>query len=102
MAFPAAERAALLKVPRLGPVVLQRLEQAGLDSLAKLRAVGVDTAVRMVCDRVGNVAWANRRHALQSAVSACLGAPCSGPANSVANDRRFPTARVARPQARIE
>ncbi|MBC7940312.1 MAG: helix-hairpin-helix domain-containing protein [Chitinophagaceae bacterium] len=65
MSFAKAERAKLLASPRIGPVVVLRLEQVGLDSLAKLRHVGVEDAIRLVCAHVGDTAWANRRRALQ-------------------------------------
>lgn len=68
MAFQQIERAKLLAAPRIGPAVVQRLEQVGLDSFAKLRQVGVEDAIRIVCAHVGHNAWANRRRALQSAL----------------------------------
>lgn len=75
MTFNAEERARLLAMPRIGPTVVERLEQAGFDSLDRLRAAGADAAVAAVCDRLGSVAWANRRRALQAALSALLQAP---------------------------
>ena len=68
MAFQLTERARLLAAPRIGPAVVQRLEQVGLDSFAKLRQVGVEEAIRIVCAHVGHSAWGNRRRALQSAL----------------------------------
>ncbi|MBF3247491.1 helix-hairpin-helix domain-containing protein, partial [Pseudomonas aeruginosa] len=37
MSFSSAERAALLALKGVGPTVLQRLEQMGLDSFVRLR-----------------------------------------------------------------
>lgn len=65
MAFADHERVALLSAPRLGPVVLHRLEAIGVDSIAKLKALGPDTAVRIICEQMGTMAWANRRRPLR-------------------------------------
>ena len=64
MAFLVSERTKLLRAPRIGPAVVERLEQVGLDSFAKLRLLGVEKAIRIVCEHVGHSAWANRRTAL--------------------------------------
>lgn len=69
MSFQPTERSKLLDTPRIGPAVVQRLEQGGLDSFAKLRQVGVDQAIRIVCEQFGNSAWANRRRALCRALA---------------------------------
>ncbi|MBP6901231.1 MAG: helix-hairpin-helix domain-containing protein [Burkholderiaceae bacterium] len=66
--FPAHERARLLAMPRIGPTVIQRLEQAGIASLARLQQIGVEAAVHAVCAQLGSVAWANRERALRSAL----------------------------------
>ena len=68
MPFPARERLVLLATPGIGPLVVQRLEEAGLDSFDKLLQVGVDAAVRRVCAQVGSRAWANRADALRQAL----------------------------------
>ena len=68
MPFPQTERTKLLATPRIGPAVVQRLEQVGLDSFAKLRQVDVDQAIRIICEQFGNSAWANRRRALLCAL----------------------------------
>ncbi|MEK8052730.1 hypothetical protein AACH10_20940 [Ideonella sp. DXS22W] len=75
MPFTVEERNLLIATPRLGPAVVQRLEQVGLDSLAKLRASGVDAAVARVCQAVGSGAWANRRRALRVALASLAEGP---------------------------
>jgi hypothetical protein len=64
MAFTYEERRQLLVATGIGPTVVQRLEEAGVDSLDKLRQVGVDRAVDRICSRIGSMGWATRRRAL--------------------------------------
>lgn len=54
--------------PGIGPGVVDRLEALGIDSLDKLNTLGVDEAIRRVCDAVGSTAWRNRRAALGEAL----------------------------------
>jgi hypothetical protein len=68
MAFAQEERRRLLAAPLLGPGVVHRLEQLGLDSFDKLRRIGVDAAVDEVCTLLGSRAWANRRDPLAQAL----------------------------------
>lgn len=49
-----------------------RLEEAGFHSLEQLLAIGIPEAVLTVCGRMGTVAWANRRHALEQALQQTL------------------------------
>ena len=69
----AAERAdaleRLLAQPGIGPSVLERLREVGIHSLGHLRQVGVDEAVLAVCERTGQIAWANRRRFLRRALA---------------------------------
>jgi hypothetical protein len=67
MAFEDSERSLPLSSRGMGPLVVQRLEQVGIDSLAKLREAGVEAASDAVCDMLGSVAWGNRRRALVDA-----------------------------------
>lgn len=69
-AFNEHERRLLLATPGLGPVVVQRLEGAGVTSLAALRQRGVDRVVDQLCQAAGNAAWRNRRRALARALAA--------------------------------
>lgn len=58
----------LLKMPGIGPTVLDRLREVGIDSVCRLREVGVERAVLRVCEHTGQIAWANRRRYLVSAL----------------------------------
>jgi hypothetical protein len=66
--FNEAERRHLLASPRLGPTVVQRLEQSGIASIETLRALGVDRVVEALCQQGHNRAWMNRRRALLRAI----------------------------------
>lgn len=68
--FAPDERALLLAAAGIGPVVVSRLEEAGLDSLQKLRHVGVDAAIDLVNRRLGARTWGNRRRPLRRALAA--------------------------------
>ena len=81
--FPIHHRKALLLQPGIGPVVIHRLEAAGFHSLEQLRAVGALRAVLTVCDDIGNIAWANRRHALEQALLNTIEAAPAGASNRV-------------------
>ncbi|MDT7837013.1 hypothetical protein [Aquabacterium sp. OR-4] len=66
--FPPDERGFLLTEPRIGLGVVERLEQAGVHSLAQLAALGPAVVVRRICEGQGSLAWANRRRALERAL----------------------------------
>lgn len=66
MTFTAQEFKRLTSTPRVGPTVVRRLEQIGVNSLADLRQLGVDLAIARICGQIGNPAWANRRRALRA------------------------------------
>jgi len=66
--FAEPERRHLLTSRGLGPLVVQRLEEAGMASIAALRHVGVDAVVLAMCRPGTNLAWRNRRRALRSAL----------------------------------
>jgi len=68
MGFNETERRHLLTSPGLGPVVVQRLEDAGVISMASLRRMGVDAVVLAMCQPGTNLAWCNRRRALRRAL----------------------------------
>jgi hypothetical protein len=63
--FSEEERRVLLQEPRIGPIVLERLEAAGFNSLDQLRQAGAQAAVQRVCLQTGQVAWRNRRRPLE-------------------------------------
>lgn len=66
--FPPKERGFLLTEPRIGQGVIERLEQAGVHSLAQLAALGPSAVVRRICEGQGSRAWANRHKALERAL----------------------------------
>lgn len=66
--FPADERRLLLSLPRIGPMVVARIEAQGIASLRDLQHRGVEHVVDEVCRRMGTRAWANRRSALAGAL----------------------------------
>lgn len=68
MTFSPHERAHLLRTPGIGPAVVLRLEESGIDSLARLRSLGVDAAVQLVSTRLAVTGWANRRGPLMKAL----------------------------------
>lgn len=73
MAFPANERAALLAVKGVGPTVVDRLEQIGIDSLAALAATKPEDIVAQVAAMLGASCWKNSpqaRRAIADAVDA--------------------------------
>ena len=70
--FAPDERRLLLSTSGIGPGVIQRLESAGIHSLAQIRALGVQGTVRQVCEHLGTMAWANRRGALDRALAHVL------------------------------
>jgi predicted RecB family nuclease len=77
MGFPADERALLLSVKGVGPTVVDRLEQIGIDSLALLADTNVDAILQQVADMLGTTCWRNSpqaKSAIAGAVSAARSA----------------------------
>jgi nucleotidyltransferase/DNA polymerase involved in DNA repair len=75
MGFPVDERA--LSVKGVGPTVVDRLEQIGIDSLALLAETDVDAILQQVADMLGTTCWRNSSQAtsaIASAVSAARSA----------------------------
>jgi predicted flap endonuclease-1-like 5' DNA nuclease len=68
--FRPEERALLLATPGIGAGVIKRLEETGIHSFAQIHEMGVQGAVRHVCEHMGTTAWANRRRALSKALAA--------------------------------
>ena len=66
--FDPHDRDLLLRLPQIGPTVIDRLTAAGFDSLDMMRQAGLDAVVGAVCRQVGTRAWANRRRALARAL----------------------------------
>jgi len=77
MGFPAEERALLLSLKGVGPTVVDRLEQIGIDSLALLADTEVDAILRQVADMLGATCWRNSpqaKSAIANAVAAARAA----------------------------
>lgn len=66
--FNERERRHLLASPRLGPVVVGRLEHSGIASIDAMRTLGVDAVVEALCQARHNKASLNRRRALLRAI----------------------------------
>lgn len=71
--FSPQERRLLLAEPRIGQRVVDRLEQAGLHSLAQMRGLGVARVLQLVCSNTSALAWANRRRPLERAMARSIG-----------------------------
>lgn len=71
MAFDEYERTALLALRGVGPTVLKRLEQMGLDSLAKLAHADPGQIVADAAAMVGSNCWKNSPQA-RSAIEAIV------------------------------
>jgi predicted RecB family nuclease len=59
MAFNATEKAALLTVKGIGEKVILRLEQMGIDSLAKLAQANPQDITEQAASLVGSSCWKN-------------------------------------------
>lgn len=71
MAFSATERHALLQLKGVGPTVITRLEQMGIDSLATLSQQDCADLVAHAAAMLGSNCWKNSpqaRKAIQAAI----------------------------------
>ncbi|HIE3830622.1 helix-hairpin-helix domain-containing protein [Pseudomonas aeruginosa] len=71
MSFSSAERAALLALKWVGPTVLQRLEQMGLDSFVRLRDSDATSILAQGAALTGASCWKNSPQA-RAAIGAVL------------------------------
>ena len=72
MPFPLEERRALLGVKGVGPAVVARLEQMGIESLAHLSKANALDIVSNAAAIVGSTCWKNSpqaRSAIQAAIA---------------------------------
>ena len=69
--FAPHERRILLAAPRLGPQFVERLEQAGFNSLEHLCRVGAQQAVAQACLALRCTSPMNRARALDRALRQC-------------------------------
>lgn len=71
MPFPPKERAALLDLKGVGPTVIARLEQMGIESLADLRNANVTDILARASAAVGSTCWRNSPQA-RAAITAAI------------------------------
>lgn len=71
MSFTPAQQASLLAVKGIGPTVLQRLQQMGLDDVAKLAAADVADILQQGAALTGSSCWKNSPQA-KAAMSAAV------------------------------
>lgn len=73
MAFSQTERRELLAVKGVGQTVIARLEQLGIDSLAKLARCSAEEICAQAAGLVGSTCWKNSpqaRNAINAAIDA--------------------------------
>lgn len=71
MAFSEAEKSALLEVKGVGPTVVKRFEEIGVDSFIKLSSHDAKGIAEMVASMLKTTCWKNSPKAL-SAVEAAI------------------------------
>lgn len=71
MPFSADERAALLALKGVGPTVISRLEQMGIESLQMLGDSSVDDILAQASAALGSTCWKNSPQA-RAAISAAV------------------------------
>ncbi|WP_252088800.1 helix-hairpin-helix domain-containing protein [Pseudomonas sp. MWU13-3659] len=71
MPFLPMERAALLDLKGVGPTVIARLEQMGIESLADLRNANVTDILARASAAVGSTCWRNSPQA-RAAITAAI------------------------------
>ena len=59
MPFPPNEHAALLALKGVGPTVIARLEQMGIESLAELSKANINDILQQASAAVGSTCWKN-------------------------------------------
>jgi predicted RecB family nuclease len=72
MAFSAVEKNALLSVKGVGPTVIKRFEEIGIDSFEKLAAQDAKTIAEMVASMLKTTCWKNSPQALAAIEGAIL------------------------------
>lgn len=83
MAFSPTERTALLALKGVGPTVITRLEQIGIDSLAELGRSDVTDILAQASAALGSTCWKNSpqaRAAITAAVDLARGLADGEPA----------------------
>ncbi|WP_417553388.1 helix-hairpin-helix domain-containing protein [Marinomonas fungiae] len=72
MAFSEQERETLLAVKGVGPTVIKRFEEIGIDSLADLASRQVDEIAEMVASMLRSTCWKNSPQAKATINAAIL------------------------------
>ncbi|OZY86083.1 hypothetical protein CBP51_03370 [Cellvibrio mixtus] len=72
MAFSAVEKNALLSVKGVGPTVIKRFEEIGIDSFEKLAVQDAKTIAEMVASMLKTTCWKNSPQALAAIEGAIL------------------------------
>ncbi|HEX7762485.1 MAG TPA: helix-hairpin-helix domain-containing protein [Cellvibrio sp.] len=72
MAFSAVEKNALLSVKGVGPTVIKRFEEIGINSFEKLAVQDAKTIAEMVASMLKTTCWKNSPQALAAIESAIL------------------------------
>jgi hypothetical protein len=72
MGFSAAERALLLKAYQVGPKVVQRLEQIGVDSFHRLKGQDPVMLSVMIGDDLGASCWKHNPMAVTALTNAII------------------------------
>lgn len=83
MAFSPTERTALLALKGVGPTVITRLEQMGIDSLAELGRSDITDILAQASAALGSTCWKNSpqaRAAITAAVDLARGLADGEPA----------------------
>ncbi|OKA18181.1 Pathogenicity locus [Pseudomonas versuta] len=71
MSFSLEERTALLALKGVGPTVITRLEQMGIDSLAELGQASVSDILAQASAALGSTCWKNSPQA-RAAITAAV------------------------------
>ena len=71
MSFSLEERTALLALKGVGPTVITRLEQMGIDSLAELGQASVSDILAQASAALGSTCWKNSPQA-RTAITAAV------------------------------
>ncbi|NOI13620.1 helix-hairpin-helix domain-containing protein [Vibrio hepatarius] len=71
MAFSESEREILLSVKGVGPTVLKRFEEIGIDNLSDLATYRVDEIAEMVASMLRTTCWKNSPQA-KAAIKAAI------------------------------
>jgi predicted RecB family nuclease len=87
-AFSPADRAILLSVKGVGPTVVQRFEELGIDTLDKLSQQSVDMICNNVAGMLGSTCWKNAPRARQAVADAISAAQAAAPPLPSTSPRR--------------